>query len=67
MTTLFVISVILLAVSVFFNVRFYQIAREYQDAYIREKKAHTVDNLLSIVSSVACLALVWLSKKNDTQ
>jgi len=67
MTTLFVISVVLLAVSVFFNVRFYQIAREYQAAYLREKRAHTVDNLLSILSSVACLALVWLSKREDAQ
>lgn len=66
METFFIILLsVLLAVSVFFNVRFYQWMRHFEQAFIRERRAHNVDNLLSALACVASLALVWLSKPRE--
>lgn len=60
-----IILAVVLSVSLYFNWRLWESARYWLEMYSREKRAHTVDNLLSALACVASLALVWLSKPKE--
>lgn len=65
MTTLFIITACLLAVSFYFNWRLWETARYWQEKYIREKRGHMIDNLLSGIACGVAIFASWLSIKKE--
>lgn len=65
MTTLFIITLILLGVSAFFNYVHYRAAKFYRAAYRAEVRKHTFDNLLAATACLASLALHWITRKKE--
>lgn len=59
MTALFVITLVLLLVSAFYNWLLWKTARVYREAYYKEKRGRMMDNMIAAGVSVLSLVCFW--------